>query len=72
MSAALTNPVYRYNRRGERTLVTCDQTKRAMAILQVSVNRDAAEKLAALKARQDAGDLTPHERVLRSIFGEIK
>lgn len=30
------------------------------------------EKRAALKARQDRGELTPHERTLCAIFGEIK
>lgn len=68
----LTNAVYRCDRTGKKTLVTCDQTKKALAVLQASIEREAAEKLSAHKAQQDAGGLNVSERMLRSIFGEIK
>jgi hypothetical protein len=49
-----------------------EATKRALAILAGAETRSAVEASAEMKARQDAGQLTPHERLLSAIFGEIK
>lgn len=68
----LTNAVYRCDRTCKKTLVTCDQTKKALAVLQASIERESAEKLSSLKKQQDAGGLNVSERMLRSIFGDIK
>ena len=48
------------------------KASRAMVVLRAAVERNAREDRAALKARQDAGELSPQERLLSAIFGEIK
>jgi hypothetical protein len=48
-----------------------EATKTALAVLRAAVARGEAEERAKLKARQDAGKLTPGERLLAAIFGEI-
>jgi hypothetical protein len=45
---------------------------RAVAILRATIDREARETRAELKARQNAGQLNPQERLLAAIFGEIK
>ena len=67
----LTGVQYRYDRNGRKTLVTSDQTKLALAVLQASIEREARESRESLKIRQDAGLLTPGERLLSQVFGEI-
>ncbi len=44
---------------------------RALVVLRAAVERHAREERAALRARQEAGRLTPQERLLSAIFGEI-
>ena len=63
--------IVRYDRHGrpEYAPSTSPAALRAVAILQATVDR---EDRAAQKARQDAGQLTPQERLLSAIFGEIK
>jgi len=48
-----------------------EATKAALAVLRAAVARGEAEERAKLKARQDAGQLAPGERLLAAIFGEI-
>lgn len=65
--------IARYDRHGrpEYAPSTSPAALRAVAILQATVNREARESSAAQKARQDAGQLNPQERLLYAIFGEI-
>lgn len=67
----LTGVQYRYDRNGRKTLVTSDQTKLALTVLQASIEREARESRESLKIRQDAGLLTPGECLLSQVFGEI-
>jgi hypothetical protein len=64
--------IVRYDRHGRPEYAPSPATLRAVAILQAAVDREARANRAALKARQDAGQLKPQERLLSSIFGEIK
>jgi len=66
--------IVRYARHGrpEYAPSKSPATVRALAILQATIDREARETRAELKARQDAGKLNPHERLLCAIFGEIK
>ena len=70
----LTNKVYRFDRTGAKRFVTSDQTKLALAILQASIVRETEASLVALKIRQDSDmlQLNVSERMLCSVFGEIK
>jgi hypothetical protein len=43
-----------------------------LAILQATIDREARKSRADQKARQDAEQLNPQERLLAAIFGEIK
>lgn len=67
-----TYQIIRYDRHGRPEYAKSPETVRALAILQAAVERGAKEERAAVKARQDAGNLTLNERLLKSIFGEIK
>jgi hypothetical protein len=66
--------ILRYDRHGrpEYAPSTSPATVRALAILQATIDRKARETRADQKARQDAGQLNPQERLLCAIFGEIK
>ena len=64
--------IVRYNRHGLPEYAPSPATVRAVAILQAAVDREARENRAIQKARQDAGNLNPQERLLAAIFGEIK
>jgi hypothetical protein len=66
--------IVRYDRHGrpEYAPSTSPESVQAVAILQAAIDRDASESRAKLKARQDAGQLNPQERLLCAIFGEIK
>ena len=66
--------IARYDRHGrpEYAPSTSPAALRAVAILQATVDREACKSRAAQKARQDAGQITPQERLLSAIFGEIK
>jgi len=66
--------IVRYDRHGrpEYARSTSPAALRAVAILQAAVDRADAQDRAAQKARQDAGQLNPQERLLSAIFGEIK
>lgn len=66
--------IVRYDRHGrpEYAPSTSPAALRAAAILQATVDRAARESGAAQKARQDAGQINPQERLLSAIFGEIK
>jgi hypothetical protein len=66
--------IVRYDRHGrpEYAPSTSPAALRAVAILQATIEREARESRAELKARQDAGQLNPQERLLSAIFGEIK
>jgi hypothetical protein len=66
--------IVRYDRHGrpEYATSTSPAALRAVAILQAAVDRADAQDRAAQKARQDAGQLNPQERLLSAIFGEIK
>ena len=64
----------RYDRHGrpEYAPSTSPASLRAVAVLQATIDREARENRATQKARQDAGQLNPQERLLSAIFGEIK
>jgi hypothetical protein len=64
----------RYDRHGrpEYTPSTSPTTVRALAILQATKDRDDRKVQTELKARQDAGQLNPQERMFYAIFGDIK
>jgi hypothetical protein len=66
--------IVRYDRHGRPAYApsTSPATVRALAILQATIAREARETRADQKARQDAGQLNPQERLLSAIFGEIK
>jgi hypothetical protein len=66
--------IVRYDRHGrpEYALSTSPTALRAVAILRATIDREARESMANQKARQDAGQLNPQERLLSAIFGEIK
>jgi len=66
--------IVRYDRHGrpEYAPSTSPESLRAVAILRATIDREARESRAELKARQDAGKLNPNERLLCAIFGEIK
>ena len=66
--------IVRYDRHGrpEYAPSTSPASLRAVAILRATVDREARETRADQKARQDAGQLNPRERLLSAIFGEIK
>jgi hypothetical protein len=66
--------ILRYDRHGrpEYAPSTSPAALRAVAILRATVDREARESRADQKARQDAGQLNPQERLLSAIFGEIK
>ena len=65
--------ILRYDRHGRPEYApTSPATVRALAILQATIDREARETRADQKARQDAGQLNPQERLLSAIFGEIK
>lgn len=61
--------IVRHDRHGRPEYAPLTQGNAALkdaAILQAACER------AELKDRQDANQLNPHERLLRSIFGDIK
>lgn len=64
--------IVRYDRHGRPEYAKSEATIRALQILQAAIDRDAQAQRTALKSRQDAGHLTMQERMLCSIFGEIK
>jgi hypothetical protein len=66
--------IVRYDRHGrpEYAPSTSPASLRAVAILRATVDREARETRADQKARQNAGQLNPQERLLSAIFGEIK
>lgn len=66
--------IVRYDRHGrpEYAPSTSPDALRAVAILQAAIDRSVQQDRAALKARQDASQLTPQERLLSAIFGELK
>lgn len=68
----MSGEIYRYDRHGRKSLVSTDQSRAALAKRQAVADRGHEQERAALKARQDAGQLTPQERMLSGIFGEIK
>ena len=66
--------IVRHDRHGrpEYAPSTSPAALRAVAILRATIDREARETRADQKARQDAGQLNPQERLLSAIFGEIK
>jgi hypothetical protein len=68
----MSRTVVRYDRHGRPEYAPSEATKRALAILAGAAGKRAAEERVNLKARQDDGKLTPHERMLAAIFGEMK
>ncbi len=66
--------IVRYDRHGrpEYAPSTSPESLRAVAILRATIDREDMTTRAELKARQDAGQLNPQERLLSAIFGEIK
>ena len=62
----------RYDRHGRPEREPSPATRRAMAILRAAAARPAGESRKSMKARQDAGELNPRERLLLAVFGEIK
>ena len=66
--------IVRYDRHGrpEYAPSTSPESLRAVEILRSTIDREAHEARAKQKARQDAGQLNPQERLLSAIFGEIK
>ena len=72
MGEGMTAAIVRYDRHGRPEYAKSPATIRALAILQSSIDRSAKEERDKQKSRQDAEKLTMNERVLKSIFGEIK
>jgi hypothetical protein len=68
----LTNPVWRIDRHGIKSLVTSDQTRQALTVLRAAIDRAEAAGRQELKNRQGDGRLNVADRMLCSIFGEIK
>jgi hypothetical protein len=64
--------IVRYDRHGRPEYAPSPATLRAVAILRATVDREACQSRAELKARQDARQLNPQERLLSAVFGEIK
>jgi hypothetical protein len=66
--------IVRHDRHGrpEYAASTSPAALRAVAILRATIDREDRKVQAELKARQDAGQLNPQERLLSAIFGEIK
>jgi hypothetical protein len=66
--------IVRHDRHGrpEYAPSTSPEALRALAILQATIDREARKSRADQKARQDAEQLNPQERLLAAIFGEIK
>ena len=67
--------IVRYDRHGRPEYArssTSPEALRAVEILRATIVRENLKTRAELKARQDAGKLNTHERLLCSIFGEIK
>ena len=64
--------VYRFDRHGRRQFVTSPETQKALAVLNAAISRGEREEREAMKARQNAGKTTTQERMMCSIFGEIK
>jgi hypothetical protein len=62
----------RYDRFGRAQAMPSEAAKKALAILAGAADKREAEVRAEMKARQEAGQLTPQERLLVGIFGEIK
>jgi hypothetical protein len=63
--------IKRYDRHG-RPEYAPSTSPAALRAVATTIDREAREARADQKARQDAGRLTPQERLLSAIFGEIK